>query len=119
MGREDRNKGAPWRATKLKNYKVAERLASILSALGAEAEAKNYGKDWRVQLYTDSITAIRRPEWLEAVKALVEELQRCGVIDGGKSEYLLRELAAGPNVVEIAGVEMSVLVKKPANPSNW
>ncbi|MCY0891504.1 MULTISPECIES: PaRep2b protein [Pyrobaculum] len=38
----------------------------MLSALGAEAKAKNYCKDWRVQLYTDSITAIRRPEWLEA-----------------------------------------------------
>ena len=86
----------------------AERLASILSTLGAVVEAKKHGKDWRVVLYTDSITAIRRTEWLEAVKALVEELHKRGVISSTKKEELLRELAAGPNVVEIAGVEMNV-----------
>ncbi|AFA40143.1 PaRep2b protein [Pyrobaculum oguniense TE7] len=86
----------------------AERLASILNALGAKVKARQYGNKWRVELSTDSITAIRRPEWLEAVKALVEELYRCSVIDSRKRDYLLRKLAFGPNVIEIAGVEMSV-----------
>ncbi|RFA95761.1 PaRep2b protein [Pyrobaculum aerophilum] len=86
----------------------AERLASILSALGANAEAKEHGGSWYVQLTTDSITAIRRAEWLEAVKALVEELHRRGVIDEEQKGRLLTEISAGPNVVEIAGVEMSV-----------
>ncbi|MGK0549181.1 MAG: PaRep2b protein [Pyrobaculum sp.] len=90
----------------------AERLASILSALGAEVEARQYGNKRYVELTTNSIAAIRRPEWLEAVKAFVEALYKNGVIDGGKREYLLRELAAGPNVVEVAGVEMSVAAEK-------
>ncbi|MEM3836071.1 PaRep2b protein [Pyrobaculum sp.] len=86
----------------------AERLASILNALGADAEAKKYGGRWHVELTTGSIAAIRRAEWLEAVRSLVEALHASGVIDGGRKEELLRELAAGPNVVEIAGVEFSV-----------
>ncbi|WP_333639005.1 PaRep2b protein [Pyrobaculum aerophilum] len=85
----------------------AERLASILNALGAAAEARQHGRDWRVVLYTDSITAIRRAEWLEAVRILVEELHRRGVISNEKRKELLRELAASPNAIEIAGVEMS------------
>ena len=96
----------------------AERLASILSALGAEAEAKQYGDKWYVELTTDSITVIRRAEWIEAVKALVEVLHKRGVIDSEKREYLLRELAAGPNAVEIAGVEMSVAKGEKAR-SKW
>ncbi|RFA93304.1 PaRep2b protein [Pyrobaculum aerophilum] len=86
----------------------AERLASILSALGAGAEVREYGKYWRIRLTTDSITAIRRAEWLEAVRALVEELHRRGVINEEQKGRLLTEINAGPNVVEIAGVEMSV-----------
>ncbi|MEM4493242.1 MAG: PaRep2b protein, partial [Pyrobaculum sp.] len=86
----------------------AERLASILSALGAEVKARQYGNEWYVQLYTDSITAIRRVEWIEAVKTLVEELHRRGVISNEKKDELIKEIEAGPNAVEIAGVEMSV-----------
>ncbi|AFA38660.1 PaRep2b protein [Pyrobaculum oguniense TE7] len=86
----------------------AERLALILNALGAEAEARQHGRYWRVELYTDSITAIRRPEWLDAVKALVEALYKNGVISSAKRDELIKEIKAGPNVVEIAGVEMSV-----------
>ena len=87
----------------------AERLATILSALGAEVEVKQYGDKWRVELYTDSITAIRRAEWFKAVKAFVEELHRRGVIDDEKKKELLRKLAFGHNIVKIAGVEMSVM----------
>ncbi|MEM0484879.1 MAG: PaRep2b protein [Pyrobaculum sp.] len=90
----------------------AERLASILNALGAEAEVRKYGGMWYVLLTTDSITAIRRGEWLNAVRTLVEELYRRGVIDGEKREKLLREINAGPNVVEVAGVELSVNLKE-------
>ena len=89
----------------------AERLASILNALGAEAEARQYGKYWYIDLYTDSITAIRRPEWIEAVRDLVEELHKRGVISDEKREELIKEIEAGPNVVEVAGVEMSVVEK--------
>ena len=86
----------------------AERLASILSALGAEVEAKEHGNEWYVQLYTDSITAICRVEWIEAVKALVEALHQRGVISKEKKEELIKEIEASPNVVEVAGVEMRV-----------
>ncbi|AFA38847.1 PaRep2b protein [Pyrobaculum oguniense TE7] len=90
----------------------AERLALILNALGAAAEAKKYGNEWYVELTTDSITAIRRPEWLEAVKALVEELHRRGVISKEKRDELIKEIEAGPNAVEVAGVEMSVVAER-------
>ncbi|MEM0485214.1 MAG: PaRep2b protein, partial [Pyrobaculum sp.] len=86
----------------------AERLASILSALGASVEAKEYGGEWYVELTTGHITAIRRVEWLEAVRALVEELYRRGLINEEKRDRLLKEISAGPNTIEIAGVEMSV-----------
>ncbi|WP_258870401.1 PaRep2b protein [Pyrobaculum aerophilum] len=102
-----------WDQKKLHAYftgvrEKAERLASILSAFGANAEAKERGGYWYVNLYTDSITAIRRKEWLEAVRALVEELYRRGVINEEQRDRLLTEINAGPNVVEIAGVELSV-----------
>ncbi|AFA38267.1 PaRep2b protein [Pyrobaculum oguniense TE7] len=96
----------------------AERLASILSALGAEAEVRKYGREWYVQLTTDSITAIRRVEWIEAVKALVEELYKNGVISVKKKEELIKKIEAGPNTVEIAGVEMSVVKREKAG-SKW
>ncbi len=86
----------------------AERLASILNALGASVEAKELGGEWRVQLTTGHITAIRRVEWLEAVKALVEELHRRGMVNERQRDRLLTEINAGPNVVEIANVELSV-----------
>ena len=86
----------------------AERLASILNALGANAEAKEHDGGWRVELTTGHITAIRRVEWLEAVRALVEELYRRGLINEEKRDRLLKEISAGPNTIEIAGVEMSV-----------
>ena len=86
----------------------AERLASILNALGANAEAKEYDGGWRVDLYTDSITAIRRAEWLEAVRALVEELHKRGIINEEQRDRLLKEIIAGPNIIEIAGVELNV-----------
>ncbi|AFA40186.1 PaRep2b protein [Pyrobaculum oguniense TE7] len=90
----------------------AERLATILSALGAEVEAKKYDDKWYVVLATNSITAIRRREWLEAVKVFVEELHRGGVIDDKKKDELIKEIEAGPNVVEVAGVKMSVVGKE-------
>ncbi|MCX8137095.1 PaRep2b protein, partial [Pyrobaculum aerophilum] len=85
-----------------------ERLASILNALGAKAEVKRHDKGWQIELYTDSITAIRRGEWLEAVRILVEELHRRDVINEEKRDQLLTEINAGPNVVEITGVGMRV-----------
>ena len=89
----------------------AERLAAILNALGADAQVKKYGDSWRVDLFTDSITAIRRKEWLEAVKSLVEALYERGVINDKRREELLKKVEAGPNVIEIAGVELSVKTK--------
>ncbi|WP_333638975.1 PaRep2b protein [Pyrobaculum aerophilum] len=86
----------------------AERLASILNALGASVEAKELDGGWRVDLTTDSITAIRRKEWLEAVRALVEELHKRGIINEEQRDRLLKEIIAGPNTIEIAGVELNV-----------
>jgi len=86
----------------------AERLASILNALGASVEAKELDGKWRVDLTTDSITAIRRAEWLEAVRALVEELHKRGIVNEEQRDRLLKEIIAGPNTIEIAGVELNV-----------
>ncbi|MEM4438942.1 MAG: PaRep2b protein [Pyrobaculum sp.] len=105
-----------WDQKKLHAYfrgvrEKAERLASILNALGASVEAKERGGYWHVDLTTDSITAIRRKEWLEAVKALVEELHKRGIVNEERRDWLLADINAGPNVVEIAGVELSVWEK--------
>ena len=88
--------------------KTAERLTAVLNALGASAEAREDGARQSVKLYTDSITAIRHPDWLNAVRALVEELYKNGKIDEKQRDKLLREIEAGPNVVEVAGVELGV-----------
>ena len=96
----------------------AERLASILNALGASVEAKELDGKWRVDLTTDSITAIRRKEWLEAVRALVEELHKRGIVNEEQRDRLLADINAGPNVVEIAGVELSVWEKLATNPGS-
>ena len=95
----------------------AERLALILSALGAKVEARQYGNKRYVELTTNSIAAIRHAEWLEAVRALVEALYKNGVISNEKRDELIREIEAGPNVVEIAGVEMSVTTREKAGRS--
>ncbi|MEM0484240.1 MAG: PaRep2b protein [Pyrobaculum sp.] len=97
----------------------AERLASILNALGASVEAKELDGGWRVDLYTDSITAIRRKEWLEAVRTLVEELHKRGIVNEEQRDRLLADINAGPNVVEIAGVELSVWEKLATNSRRW
>jgi len=89
----------------------AKRAASVLSALGATVIVKKYDGEWRVALKADSITAVRRTEWLDAVRALVEELHRRGIISGRQRRRLLREIDAGPNVVEMAGVEFTVRTK--------
>ncbi|RFA97739.1 hypothetical protein CGL51_02145 [Pyrobaculum aerophilum] len=86
----------------------AKRLASILNALGVETESKKYYKEWYVILSTDSIIAIRRKEWLDAVRALVEELHNRGVINEEQRNKLLADINAGPSIVEIAGVKLSV-----------
>ena len=92
----------------------AERLAAILNALGADVEAKESSGKWYVELTTGSIAAIRRSEWLNAVRALVEELYKSGRITKEQKERLLREIEAGPNVVEVSGVEMSVNLQEKA-----
>ena len=86
----------------------AERLAAILNALGADVEVREDVSMWSVRLYTDAITAIRRPEWLEAVRALVKELYKNRKITKEQRDRLLGKIAAGPNVVEIACVGMSI-----------
>ncbi|MEM0277520.1 PaRep2b protein [Pyrobaculum sp.] len=52
------------------------------------------------------------------MKALVEELHQRGVISNEKRDELIKEIEAGPNAVEIAGVEMSVTTAERAN-SKW
>ena len=87
----------------------AERLASIIRALGGEAEAKYIkGAGWTIQLTTNSITAIRHDGWLNAVKDFVKELYGKGLISEDRYKQLVREITTGPNTVKFAGVEFSV-----------
>ncbi|RFA98524.1 PaRep2b protein [Pyrobaculum aerophilum] len=86
----------------------AERLASVIRALGGKAEVKHVkGAGWVVQLYTDGITAIRHDGWLKAVRSFVDELYGKGLIDKDRYKQLVRDIEAGPNVVKFAGVEFS------------
>lgn len=86
----------------------AERLASVIRALGGEAKVKPIGAKWNVHLYTDGIVAIRHGGWLNAVKSFVEELYGRGLIDEERYKQLVWDIEAGPNVVKFAGVELSV-----------
>nr|WP_264357567.1 MULTISPECIES: PaRep2b protein [Pyrobaculum] len=47
------------------------------------------------------------------MKALVEELHKRGLINEKQRDRLLKEINAGPNVVEIVGLELSVSQKNP------
>ncbi|MEM0483929.1 MAG: PaRep2b protein, partial [Pyrobaculum sp.] len=86
----------------------AERLASIIRALGGEAEVKRAGKGWVVQLTTNGIIAIRHDGWLKAVRSFVDEVYAKGLISDDRYKQLIKDIEAGPNVVKIAGVEFSV-----------
>ncbi|MEM0276145.1 PaRep2b protein [Pyrobaculum sp.] len=116
-GREIAHINIRWAGEKLRAYfngtkEKAERLASILSALGVDVETRKYGRERSVLLTTDSIMTIRRHEWLGAVRALVEELYRSGKIAKEQRDRLLKKIETGSNVVEIAGVEMSVRLEE-------
>nr|WP_309544137.1 PaRep2b protein [Pyrobaculum aerophilum] len=86
----------------------AQQLASIIRALGGEADVKYVGKRWVVQLYTDGIIAIRHDGWLDAVRSFVDELKKMELIDKDKYEQLVRDITAGPNTVKFAGAEFTV-----------
>ncbi|RFA98128.1 hypothetical protein CGL51_01955 [Pyrobaculum aerophilum] len=87
----------------------AERLASIIRALGGEAEVKYVkGKGQEVKLYTDGITTIRHDGWLKAVRSFVDELYNKGRISEERYKQLVKDIDAGPNTVKLAGVEFSV-----------
>ncbi|MEM0484483.1 MAG: PaRep2b protein [Pyrobaculum sp.] len=87
----------------------AERLASIIRALGGETEVKYIkGAGWVVWLYTDGIIAIRHDGWLNALRGFVDELYGKGLISKGRYEQLVRDITAGPNTVKFAGVEFLV-----------
>ena len=90
----------------------AETLALVLSTMGAKVKAKQIGKEWHVQMTTDSIIAIRHPRWIEAIKAYVEALYKHGVISRRRMRRLLKDIENGPNVVEVAGVKFSVKIDK-------
>ncbi len=90
----------------------AERLASVIRALGGEAEVKHVkGAGWVVQLYTDGITAIRHNGWLNAVRSFVDELKDKGLISDERYKQVVKEIETGPNVVKFADVEFSVNYK--------
>ncbi|MEM0484607.1 MAG: PaRep2b protein [Pyrobaculum sp.] len=87
----------------------AERLASVIRALGGDAEVKHVkGAVWIVKLTTDGITAIRHDSWLNAVRGFVDELYGKGLISEDKYEQLVKDITAGPNTVKFAGTEFSV-----------
>ncbi|WP_333638741.1 PaRep2b protein [Pyrobaculum aerophilum] len=86
----------------------AERLASVIKALGGEAVVKRIGRGWVVQLYTDGIIAIRHDGWLNAVRGFVDDLKGEGLISEDRHEQLVRDLEAGPNVVKLVSAEFTV-----------
>lgn len=89
----------------------AEYLASILNALGLSVEAKKSNEGWYVELYTDSITAIHDPKWLEVIGSFIEKLYAYEIIDDKKKNELLKKIKIDSNNVKIAGVEMSVTIR--------
>ncbi|MEM0484570.1 MAG: PaRep2b protein [Pyrobaculum sp.] len=94
----------------------AEKLASVIRALGGKAEVKYVkGKGQVVRLYTDGIASIRHGDWLKAVRGFVDELYGKGLIDKDKYEQLVRDITAGPNVVEFAGTEFTVYYRGQSN----
>ena len=94
----------------------AERLASVIKALGGEVEVEYIKrKGWVVYLYTDGIIAIRHGGWLNAVKDFVDELYGRGLIGEERYKQLVRDITAGPNTVKFAGVEFSVYYKDTHN----
>ncbi|RFA95129.1 hypothetical protein CGL51_08265 [Pyrobaculum aerophilum] len=94
----------------------AKQLSSILNALGASVGAKkNNRRSWHIEFTTDSITAIRRKEWLEAVRALVEELYKRNIINDVQKNRLLTDIYVGPNKIEIAGIKFNIEESKTDN----
>ncbi|MEM0483156.1 MAG: PaRep2b protein [Pyrobaculum sp.] len=95
----------------------AERLASIIRALGGKAEIKRMGNGWGVELTTDGIIAIRHNGWLNAVRSFVEDLREYGkrhgkeLINKERYEKIIKDIEAGPNTVKFAGAEFSVYYK--------
>ncbi|RFA99285.1 PaRep2b protein [Pyrobaculum aerophilum] len=87
--------------------KNAERLASVIRALGGEAEIKRVSEGWTIWLTTDGITAIRHDGWLKAVRGFVDELKGKGLISKERYEKIIKDIEAGPNTVKFAGVEFS------------
>ncbi len=87
--------------------KNAERLASVIRALGGEAEIKRVSEGWTIWLTTDGITAIRHDGWLKAVRGFVDELKDKRLISKERYERIIKDIEAGPNTVKFAGVEFS------------
>ena len=86
----------------------AEALASILRAWGAEAEAKPVGKEWYVRLTTGQLSAVDHPELKRALEVFVAKAKEKGLLTEEQAERKVAKVRAGPNAVEIAGVEFNV-----------
>ena len=86
----------------------AEALASILRAWGAEAEAKPKGRWWHVTLYSNQLFAVDHPEFKAALEAFIAKAKERGLLTEEQAEKKLAKISAGPNAVEIAGVELHV-----------
>ncbi|MCX8137437.1 PaRep2b protein [Pyrobaculum aerophilum] len=87
----------------------AERLASVIRALGGDAEVKYVkGAGWGTWLTTDGIIAIRHDGWLKAVRSFVDELYNKGVMSKERYEKLIKNIEAGPNIVKFYGAKFSV-----------
>ena len=86
----------------------AEALASMLRAWGAEAEAEPSSEGWRVELTAGQLYAVDHPEFKKALEAFVAKTMERGLLTEEQAEKKLAKIKAGPNAVEIAGVEFSV-----------
>ncbi|RFA94332.1 hypothetical protein CGL51_10280 [Pyrobaculum aerophilum] len=104
--------GESLKAIFLGSRENAERVASIIKALGGKAEIKQRSAGWTVELYTDGITTIRHSGWLNAVRSFIEELHNKRLISDERYEQLIKDIIAGSNTVEFAGVKFSVYYRK-------
>jgi hypothetical protein len=89
----------------------AERLASILRAMGGEAAARQYGGSWYVVLTTNQVLAVRDPAWAGAVRQFLDKLRQAGAIDEARHKSLVGRLeeAGAPT---LAGVRFAVSIEK-------
>ena len=101
--------GKELRAAFMGSREKAEILASMLRGWGAEVEARPIGERWCATLYSNQLLAVEHPEFKAALEAFIAKAKEKGILTGEQAERKAARLSAGPNAVEIAGVEFCVV----------